>query len=173
MLPLEYHLGPGARAAVVPDEMAGLEWVARDFEAGDTIVFPALTVHRALPNLTDGQMRLSVDYRFMLEGQELTESCLQPHMGGLTWPEVYEGVAVDGLPVLLAGAGVPGRAVGRLLSRTPGRGLRRGAARGVQVQQGARAALPFRDRRPLIGTLHPLTGQDHQTGHDGTAPCAP
>lgn len=91
VLPLEYHLGPGARAAVVPDEMAGLEWVARDFEVGDTIVFPALTVHRALPNLTDGQMRLSVDYRFMLEGQELTESCLQPHMGGLTWPEVYEG----------------------------------------------------------------------------------
>lgn len=89
VLPLEYHLGPGSRAAVVPDSMADLQWVSTDFSVGDTLIFPALTVHRALPNMTD-RMRLSVDYRFMLEGEELTDSCLHPHMGGLTWPEVYE-----------------------------------------------------------------------------------
>jgi hypothetical protein len=37
-------------------------------------------------------MRLSVDYRFQREGEDVTESCLEPHSSPrLTWDEVYDG----------------------------------------------------------------------------------
>jgi ectoine hydroxylase-related dioxygenase (phytanoyl-CoA dioxygenase family) len=39
-------------------------WCSGDLEAGDVIVFSALTVHRALPNVTTDQLRVSVDYRY-------------------------------------------------------------------------------------------------------------
>jgi len=45
----------------VPDDAP---WRSLDLEAGDVIVFSALTVHRALPNVTADQLRVSVDYRY-------------------------------------------------------------------------------------------------------------
>ncbi len=58
---------------------------------GDAIIFHSLTVHRSLPNKSN-RMRLSVDYRFQREGEEVTESCLEPHSSPrLTWDEIYRG----------------------------------------------------------------------------------
>ena len=43
---------------------ADAPWCSLDLELGDVIVFSALTVHCALPNVTADQLRVSVDYRY-------------------------------------------------------------------------------------------------------------
>jgi len=40
-------------------------------------------------------MRLSVDFRYQLEGEALTETCLRPHFDRLTWDEIYSGWKSD------------------------------------------------------------------------------
>jgi hypothetical protein len=49
------------------------EWVAGDFELGDFLVFHSLTVHKALPNLTPDQLRLSTDNRYQREGDAIAD----------------------------------------------------------------------------------------------------
>ncbi len=88
--PLEFSLGAGNRRARLDRRFEGLEWAGGDFGLGDAVVFHSHTVHRSLPNTTD-RMRLSVDYRFQREGEALTEGCLQPHFGRLTWDDIYRG----------------------------------------------------------------------------------
>ncbi len=95
LLPVEFHLGAGNRAAVVSQDLQQLRWLSTDFSLGDVLLFPALTVHRALHNSDPERMRLSVDYRHQLEGQGLTPPCLQPHFGRTTWEEIYRGWQSD------------------------------------------------------------------------------
>jgi ectoine hydroxylase-related dioxygenase (phytanoyl-CoA dioxygenase family) len=90
MVPMEFALGPGNRKAKLDDRFEQLDWVGGDLELGDALVFHSLTMHRALPNTTD-RMRLSVDYRFQREHETLTEGCLEPHFGRLSWDEIYSG----------------------------------------------------------------------------------
>ena len=83
-------MGPGRRQAKVPRKMLEeLRWVTTDFAAGDVLIFNSLTVHAALHNVTEFDLRLSVDYRYQLEGEELTEVCLHPHFQRITWEDVY------------------------------------------------------------------------------------
>ncbi len=89
VLPLKFHLGAGNRAAVLPDEIRRCRWVGADFRLGDLILFPALTVHKAMENHNKERMRLSVDFRYQLEGEALTEGCLKPHFQRLSWEEIY------------------------------------------------------------------------------------
>jgi hypothetical protein len=92
LLPLAGHVGAGNRQAVIPPEMAEeLRWVTTDFGFGDVLLFNSLTVHAALHNATAFFPRLSVDFRWQLEGQALTPGCLEPHFGRLGWDEVYAG----------------------------------------------------------------------------------
>jgi ectoine hydroxylase-related dioxygenase (phytanoyl-CoA dioxygenase family) len=96
VLPLGGHMGPGRRQAKVPRKMLEeLRWVTSDFAAGDVLVFNSLTVHAALHNITEFDLRLSVDFRYQLEGEALTEICLHPHFQRLTWEDVYEGWESD------------------------------------------------------------------------------
>lgn len=88
VLPLDYALGAGHRQAVLPPELEALEWVGEDFINGDVLIFHSLTVHRALHNQS-GRMRLSVDYRYQAEGDQLTEPCLLPHFNSISWEEIY------------------------------------------------------------------------------------
>jgi ectoine hydroxylase-related dioxygenase (phytanoyl-CoA dioxygenase family) len=91
VLPLAFHMGPGNRQAVVPPEMLeSLTWVTSDMSAGDVLLFGALTVHAALHNATPN-MRLSVDFRYQCEGEDLTDLVLEPHFRRLTWEEIYAG----------------------------------------------------------------------------------
>ena len=39
-------------------------WATGDFDCGDVLFFHGLTVHRSCDNVTDNQLRLSVDYRY-------------------------------------------------------------------------------------------------------------
>lgn len=89
LLPLQFHLGAGNRAAVLTPEMMEQPWLSTDFRAGDVLLFPSLTVHRSLENKHPWKMRLSVDYRFQLEGEALTEGCLQPHFNRISWDDIY------------------------------------------------------------------------------------
>ena len=91
VLGLAHHPGPGNRQAVIPTEMlAELHWVTTDFCAGDILLFPSTAVHASLNNDTDS-MRLSVDYRYQMEGEPLTPIVLEPHFQRQTWDQVYEG----------------------------------------------------------------------------------
>jgi hypothetical protein len=90
VLPLARHLGPGNRQCVVPpDLLEELRWVSTDFALGDVLLFPSTTVHASLHNASEFNMRLSIDFRWQLEGAALTPVVLEPHFGRLTWPEVY------------------------------------------------------------------------------------
>ena len=91
-LPLARHLGAGNRCAVVPDDMAeACHWVTTDYDLGDVLLFPSLTVHAALDNAHEFDLRLSVDFRYQLEGEPLTPIVLEPHFQRLTWDEIYAG----------------------------------------------------------------------------------
>jgi len=96
LLPLAGHVGAGNRQAVVPDELSRkLRWVTTDFGFGDVLLFPSFAVHAALHNSSTFYPRLSVDFRYQLEGEALTAGCLEPHFQQLTWDEIYAGWASD------------------------------------------------------------------------------
>jgi hypothetical protein len=96
VLPLDTDLGAGNRKAVLPPQMLeDLRWVSADYAAGDVVLFRALTVHAALHNASEFFMRISVDFRYQLEGEELTEGCLRPHFDRLTWEEIYSSWSSD------------------------------------------------------------------------------
>lgn len=92
VLPLAPHPGPGGRQAVLPPEMIEeCRWVTTDFTLGDVLCFPSKTVHASLHNSSELYMRLSVDFRWQLEGEALTPITLEPHFQRLSWEQVYEG----------------------------------------------------------------------------------
>ena len=89
VLPLNFSLGPGGRQAVLDDELAAHRWLAADFRVGDVLVFHSLTVHRSLHNHYRDRMRISCDFRFQREGEELVARSLMPHFARLDWDQVY------------------------------------------------------------------------------------
>jgi hypothetical protein len=96
LLQLTGHMGPGRRQAVLPQRMLEeLRWVTTDYAAGDVVLFPSLTVHASLHNITEFDMRLSVDFRWQQEGQALTPVCLEPHFQRVTWEDVYRDWSSD------------------------------------------------------------------------------
>ena len=91
---LDHHfsLGAGGLVVNVEDEQE-IEptWHSTDYEVGDTLIFPALTIHRALPNYTEDRLRLSLDNRYLAIGDLIAEHMLLPHgPSGLTWEDVYQ-----------------------------------------------------------------------------------
>lgn len=97
VLPLKFHLGAGNRRAILNEQVLACRWVGADFKAGDVVLFTALTVHKAMENYNLERMRLSVDFRYQLEGEALTEGCLQPHFKRVSWEEIYRDWKSDEL----------------------------------------------------------------------------
>lgn len=97
VLPLSFHLGAGNRRAVLSDEVRACRWVGADFKAGDIVLFQSMTIHKAMENHNRENMRLSVDFRYQLEGEALTKGCLQPHFNRLSWDEIYNEWTSDAL----------------------------------------------------------------------------
>lgn len=54
------HAGPRGMSL---DDLPG-DWRSADFGIGDVCLFQDFLIHRALPNQTAAELRLSVDYRF-------------------------------------------------------------------------------------------------------------
>jgi hypothetical protein len=71
--------------------------VTTDYAAGDVLLFNSHTVHAALHNASEFNLRLSVDYRYQCEGEALTEMVLHPHFGRITWDEIYRDWSSDEL----------------------------------------------------------------------------
>jgi len=88
LLPTCPSAGAGGRAVIL--DGIEQEWFEADFEIGDVLFFHNQTVHKSLPNLTDNQIRLSVDYRYQPASQPIVQSTVRPHGDVLTWEEVYE-----------------------------------------------------------------------------------
>ncbi len=90
---LEHHFALGAGGLIVDEtehEDIDPVWHSIDYEPGDALFFPALTIHRALPNFTDDRLRLSLDNRYMIVGDKIAEHMLEPHgPSGLTWEDIY------------------------------------------------------------------------------------
>lgn|GEM_PF-656585 len=95
VLPLKFHLGAGNRRAVLSQEVLACRWVGADFKAGDIVLFSSLTVHKAMENHNLESMRLSVDFRYQLEGEALTQGCLKPHFERVSWEEIYRDWTSD------------------------------------------------------------------------------
>jgi hypothetical protein len=93
---LEHHFSLGAGSLHVdPAEHAELtgEWHTTNYEVGDTLIFPALTIHQALPNLTEDRLRVSLDNRYQRLSDPIAEHMLNPHLSSispLSWEQVYE-----------------------------------------------------------------------------------
>lgn len=87
-----FSLGAGSLDVELGDEERRREWHSTDYQCGDTLIFPALTVHKALPNITKDRLRVSLDNRYQAVGDTIAEHMLQPHLNifnQLTWEEVY------------------------------------------------------------------------------------
>ena len=90
---LDHHFSLGAGGLIVDEnehEEINPVWHTTNYEAGDALFFPALTIHRALPNTTEDKLRLSLDNRYMAVGDSIAEHMLEPHgPSQLTWDDVY------------------------------------------------------------------------------------
>lgn len=68
--------GTGGTGVQLP---ATVEWHSSDMGIGDCLLFHSHTVHRALPNVSGGYLRLSVDNRYQLADDDVDPSSLRPH----------------------------------------------------------------------------------------------
>ena len=89
---LEHHFSLVAGALSI-DEHAQPEidpvWHSIDYEIGDTLFFPTLPIHKALPNYTEDRLRLSLDNRYHAVGDPIAAHMLGPHLSTLDWETVY------------------------------------------------------------------------------------
>jgi hypothetical protein len=90
---VDHHFSLGAGGLAIDDgELVG-EWHSTDYEMGDALIFPSLTVHRALPNCSTDRLRISLDNRYQSLSVPISEFMLEPHLNGqspLSWEDVYE-----------------------------------------------------------------------------------
>jgi hypothetical protein len=99
---LEHHfsLGAGALDVELGEEERVRAWHSTDYEIGDTLIFPALTIHKALPNVTENRLRVSLDNRYQAIGDPIAEHMLLPHLNlfnQLGWEDVYRDWESDDL----------------------------------------------------------------------------
>jgi hypothetical protein len=95
----DHHFSLGAGGLCInTDEFEG-SWYTTDYEIGDTLIFPALTIHKALPNVTEDRLRVSLDNRYQAIGDPIAEHMLQPHLnnGTMQWDDVYRDWKSDDL----------------------------------------------------------------------------
>ena len=56
-------------------------WHTTNFGVGDALFFHSYTVHKAIPNLTGNQLRLSTDNRYQRPKDAIDPGALLPHLG--------------------------------------------------------------------------------------------
>jgi hypothetical protein len=71
---------PGATGGSgLPYEKTQGTWYTTDFKMGDALFFHSYTIHKALPNLSINQLRLSTDNRYQLKYDKIDPDALMPH----------------------------------------------------------------------------------------------
>ena len=97
---LDHHFSLGAGSLSINEEDLNGQWHSTNYEVGDTLIFPALTIHKALPNVTEDRLRVSLDNRYQAIGDTIAEHMLEPHLSTMTplsWDEVYRDWETDDL----------------------------------------------------------------------------
>ena len=98
---LDHHFSLGAGGLSVDEtehEDVDPAWYSTNYEMGDALFFPALTIHKALPNYTEDKLRLSLDNRYLKVGEEIADHMLLPHgPSRLSWDEIYPDWKADDL----------------------------------------------------------------------------
>jgi hypothetical protein len=86
VIPFQHVKGAGGIAAqLCPGETA---WAQGDYQTGDILTFPSLTIHKALRCTIPKVIRLSLDVRYQSIDEPIEEHSLNPHCE-LTWDEIY------------------------------------------------------------------------------------
>jgi ectoine hydroxylase-related dioxygenase (phytanoyl-CoA dioxygenase family) len=67
----------GGRGVEVDEAQA--TWHTSDFGLGDALFFHSFTIHKALPNLTSDQLRVSTDNRYQRPQDDIEPGALKPH----------------------------------------------------------------------------------------------
>ena len=95
---LDHHFSLGAGSLFVDPEKhadeVGCEWLTTDYKVGDTLIFPFLTIHKALPNVTEDRLRVSLDNRYQRVGDPIAEHMLNPHLSSMS-PLSWDSSVVD------------------------------------------------------------------------------
>lgn len=89
----DHHFSLGAGGLAIDENDLTNNWVTTNYEVGDSLIFHSLTVHQALPNVTEDRMRISLDNRYQSPDLPIAEHMLRPHLGRmypLPWDEVYK-----------------------------------------------------------------------------------
>ena len=95
---MDHHFSLGAGSLCINTDELADNWHTTDYEVGDTLIFPALTVHKALPNLTEDRLRVSLDNRYTATDSIISDHMLEPHLNGfnqLKWDDVYQDWGSD------------------------------------------------------------------------------
>jgi ectoine hydroxylase-related dioxygenase (phytanoyl-CoA dioxygenase family) len=88
----QFSLGAGSLAIDLEEQQISGEWHTTNYGWGDTLIFPAVTIHKALPNVTNDQMRVSLDNRYQKQSDQIAFHMTQPHlesMNSITWDKIY------------------------------------------------------------------------------------
>lgn len=88
---LPVYKASGAGGLAIDTETLPHEWHGNDFQQGDVLFFHSHTVHKALPNCSADQLRISVDFRYQGLSQPIVEDGLLPHYNRLGWEAIYQG----------------------------------------------------------------------------------
>jgi ectoine hydroxylase-related dioxygenase (phytanoyl-CoA dioxygenase family) len=75
----ESAIGAGNNGVRV-DQMSN-RWLSTDYRAGDVVIMHSHTIHAAMDNDTPDRLRLSLDFRYQRQGDDVDPSSLQPHYG--------------------------------------------------------------------------------------------
>ena len=97
---MDHHFSLGAGALQIHSDDIDGEWHTTNYEIGDTLIFLALTVHQALPNLTEDRLRISLDNRYQTIGDPICDEVIRPHLwrfSELSWDEIYQDWESDDL----------------------------------------------------------------------------
>jgi ectoine hydroxylase-related dioxygenase (phytanoyl-CoA dioxygenase family) len=87
----------GATGYITPGTERGDGWVGGELNAGDVLIFHSLTVHEALPNLSD-RLRISLDCRFQNYRRPVNPGTLVfAGPGKRTWESIYANWQRDDL----------------------------------------------------------------------------
>ena len=87
-LPINNARGAGSIAAQLCH--GENDWVGGGFKTGDVLTFSSLTVHRALPAETPGQIRISMDVRYQAASDDIEQKSFTNH-AEVPWNEIYSG----------------------------------------------------------------------------------
>jgi ectoine hydroxylase-related dioxygenase (phytanoyl-CoA dioxygenase family) len=90
---LDVHEAEGAGGSAV-DVGSDITWAGGEFLCGDVLIVHSLTIHQGRDNQTE-RLRLSCDFRYQPRCDTVRADSLLPHMGWLTWEDVYAGWETD------------------------------------------------------------------------------